>query len=166
MGILSNRVEKDEIKGGDHIYTYLQGYLCLLSSWFLCRGKQVEIRAMYLLQNGFGNYDVLFSRIIVRNFALYCSTSLLTVDRLGVGRSGQASSVISAPLVVPLYDEVSPQNVSDVTVDWTMKPRQMLRNKKRERKLFSFADLVGKHHGEIVAVVIGTMRSLMSFLLK
>ncbi|KAL6564685.1 hypothetical protein OROMI_016135 [Orobanche minor] len=31
--------------------------------------------------------------------------------------------------VVPLYDEVSLQNVSDVTVDWTMKQRQMLRNK-------------------------------------
>ncbi|KAL6565901.1 glutamate--cysteine ligase [Orobanche hederae] len=31
--------------------------------------------------------------------------------------------------VVPLYDEVSLQNISDVTADWTMKQRQMLRNK-------------------------------------
>ncbi|KAL6492747.1 hypothetical protein OROGR_033124 [Orobanche gracilis] len=38
--------------------------------------------------------------------------------------------------------------------------------KERERKLLSFANLVGKHHGEIVALVIGTMRSLMNCLLK
>ncbi|KAL6577403.1 hypothetical protein OROMI_011679 [Orobanche minor] len=38
--------------------------------------------------------------------------------------------------------------------------------RERERKLLSFADLVGKHHGEIVALVIGTMRSLMNCLLK
>ncbi|KAL6519561.1 glutamate--cysteine ligase [Orobanche hederae] len=69
-------------------------------------------------------------------------------------------------VVVPLYDEVSLQNVLDVTTDWTTKQRQMLRNKERERKLLSFADLVGKHHGEIVAVVIGTMRSLTSCRLK
>lgn len=51
---------------------------------------------MYLLQNGFGNYDVFQNNC--EDFTLYCKTGLLTLDRLGVGRSGQASSVIGAPL--------------------------------------------------------------------
>ncbi|KAL6582321.1 ABC transporter G member 28 [Orobanche minor] len=37
--------------------------------------------------------------------------------------------VVHQPRVVPSYDEVSLQNVSDVTADWTMKQRHMLRNK-------------------------------------
>ncbi|CAA0816644.1 NC domain-containing protein-related [Striga hermonthica] len=57
-------------------------------------------RAMYLLSNGFGNYDVFLNNC--EDFALYCKTSLLTVDRAGVGRSGQASSVIGAPLAALL----------------------------------------------------------------
>lgn len=57
-------------------------------------------RAMYLLHNGFGNYDVFQNNC--EDFALYCKTGLLTVDRLGVGRSGQASSVIGAPLAALL----------------------------------------------------------------
>uniref|UniRef100_A0A2P2K1Y2 Uncharacterized protein LOC105135427 n=1 Tax=Rhizophora mucronata TaxID=61149 RepID=A0A2P2K1Y2_RHIMU len=57
-------------------------------------------RAMYLLQNGFGNYDVFQNNC--EDFALYCKTGLLTMDNLGVGRSGQASSVIGAPLAAIL----------------------------------------------------------------
>lgn len=57
-------------------------------------------RAMYLLQNGFGNYDVFQNNC--EDFALYCKTGLLIVDRSGVGRSGQASSVIGAPLAALL----------------------------------------------------------------
>ncbi|CAA0812144.1 NC domain-containing protein-related [Striga hermonthica] len=57
-------------------------------------------RAMYLLSNGFGNYDVFLNNC--EGFALYCMTGLLTVDRAGVGRSGQASSVIGAPLAALL----------------------------------------------------------------
>ncbi|GFQ06911.1 zinc finger CCCH domain-containing protein 30 [Phtheirospermum japonicum] len=60
----------------------------------------VSHRAMYLLQNGFGSYDVFQNNC--EDFALYCKTGLLTVDRLGVGRSGQASSVIGAPLAALL----------------------------------------------------------------
>ncbi|KAF6153672.1 hypothetical protein GIB67_000905 [Kingdonia uniflora] len=51
---------------------------------------------MYLLQNGFGNYDVFQNNC--EDFALYCKTGLLVLDKSGVGRSGQASSVIGAPL--------------------------------------------------------------------
>ncbi|KAK9122217.1 hypothetical protein Syun_019834 [Stephania yunnanensis] len=57
-------------------------------------------RAMYLLQNGFGNYDVFQNNC--EDFALYCKTGLLVVEKSGVGRSGQASSVIGAPLAAAL----------------------------------------------------------------
>ncbi|KAK4778062.1 hypothetical protein SAY87_018249 [Trapa incisa] len=57
-------------------------------------------RAMYLLQNGFGNYDIFQNNC--EDFALYCKTGLLIMDKLGVGRSGQASSAIGAPLAAIL----------------------------------------------------------------
>ncbi|KAK8956195.1 hypothetical protein KSP40_PGU014505 [Platanthera guangdongensis] len=53
-------------------------------------------RAMYLLQNGFGNYDLFENNC--EDFALYCKTGLLPIDEQGIGRSGQASSVIGIPL--------------------------------------------------------------------
>lgn len=75
-------------------------------------------RAMYLLQNGFGNYDVFQNNC--EDFTLYCKTGLLIVDRLGVGRSGQASSVIGAPLAAILSSPLkllmpSPVGVATVT---------------------------------------------------
>ncbi|GFP96641.1 hypothetical protein PHJA_001808200, partial [Phtheirospermum japonicum] len=78
----------------------------------------VTHRAMYLLQNGFGSYDVFQNNC--EDFALYCKTGLLTVDRLGVGRSGQASSVIGAPLAALLSSPLkllmpSPVGVATVT---------------------------------------------------
>ncbi|KAJ9539093.1 hypothetical protein OSB04_031826 [Centaurea solstitialis] len=42
-------------------------------------------RAMYLLQNGFGNYDVFQNNC--EDFALYCKTGILTVDKLGIGEA-------------------------------------------------------------------------------
>lgn len=53
-------------------------------------------RAMYLLRNGFGNYDLFENNC--EDFAIYCKTGLLPVDDQGVGRSGQASSFIGMPL--------------------------------------------------------------------
>jgi hypothetical protein len=75
-------------------------------------------RAMYLLQNGFGNYDVFQNNC--EDFTLYCKTGLLIVDRLGVGRSGQASSVIGAPLAAILSSPLkllmpSPVGVATMT---------------------------------------------------
>lgn len=75
-------------------------------------------RAMYLLQNGFGNYDVFQNNC--EDFAMYCKTGLLIVDRTGVGRSGQASSVIGAPLAAILSSPLkflmpSPVGVATVT---------------------------------------------------
>ncbi|CAN0889525.1 Protein LEAD-SENSITIVE 1 [Linum grandiflorum] len=75
-------------------------------------------RAMYLLQNGFGNYDVFQNNC--EDFALYCRTGLLITDKQGVGRSGQASSVIGAPLAAILSSPLNllmpnPVGVATVT---------------------------------------------------
>jgi len=75
-------------------------------------------RAMYLLQNGFGNYDVFQNNC--EDFAMYCKTGLLIVDKQGVGRSGQASSVIGAPLAAMLSSPLkllmpSPVGMATVT---------------------------------------------------
>ncbi|XP_047319354.1 protein LEAD-SENSITIVE 1 [Impatiens glandulifera] len=83
--------------------------------------ESVIHRAMYLLQNGYGNYDVFQNNC--EDFALYCKTGLLNVDRLsgGVGRSGQASSVIGAPLAALVSSPMrllipSPFGVATMTV--------------------------------------------------
>lgn len=75
-------------------------------------------RAMYLLQNGFGNYNVFQNNC--EDFAMYCKTGLLIVDNEGVGRSGQASSIIGAPLAAILSSPLkllmpSPVGVATVT---------------------------------------------------
>ncbi|KAL0732212.1 hypothetical protein Bca4012_008421 [Brassica carinata] len=62
-------------------------------------------RAMHLLQNGFGNYDIFKNNC--EDFALYCKTGLLIMDKLGVGRSGQASSIVGAPLAAVLSSPFS-----------------------------------------------------------
>ncbi|KAK4488691.1 hypothetical protein RD792_004465 [Penstemon davidsonii] len=195
MGLLTNRVERSEIKAGDHIYTYRAVFAyshhgifvggskvvhftrvetsssnedscpnnypdcgfsqpnsgvilscldCFLKdgslyafeyavspSLFMAKVRggtcttassdseeTVIHRAMYLLQNGFGNYNVFQNNC--EDFALYCKTGLLTVDRLGVGRSGQASSVLGAPLAALLSSPLkflmpSPVGVATVT---------------------------------------------------
>ncbi|KAL6660998.1 hypothetical protein ACP70R_000382 [Stipagrostis hirtigluma subsp. patula] len=63
-------------------------------------------RAMHLLQNGFGDYDVFENNC--EDFALYCKTGLLPAavaagddDEMGpggIGRSGQAASAVGVPL--------------------------------------------------------------------
>ncbi|TVU04675.1 hypothetical protein EJB05_47805 [Eragrostis curvula] len=63
-------------------------------------------RAMYLLQNGFGDYDVFENNC--EDFALYCKTGLLPAagdgdgdepsSFGGIGRSGQAASAVGVPL--------------------------------------------------------------------
>ncbi|GAA0174317.1 hypothetical protein Leryth_004202 [Lithospermum erythrorhizon] len=201
MGLLSNRVERDQIKPGDHIYTYRAVFAyshhgiyiggskvvhftrgkkavgsdgessdfisscpiypdcgfkqpnsgvylscldCFLEGGALycfeygvtpsvfmakvrggtCSTAQsdppetVVHRAMYLFQHGFGNYDMFQNNC--EDFAMYCKTGLLTVDRLGVGRSGQASSIVGAPLAALLSSPLkllipSPIGVATVT---------------------------------------------------
>ncbi|XP_022147259.1 uncharacterized protein LOC111016255 [Momordica charantia] len=62
------------------------------------RSNKVLHRAMYLLLNGFGEYDVFANNC--EDFGLYCKTGVLIRDNRGVGRSGQASSVFGAPMAV------------------------------------------------------------------
>ncbi|KAK3030648.1 hypothetical protein RJ639_035852 [Escallonia herrerae] len=57
-------------------------------------------RAMYLLRNGFGNYDVFKNNC--EDFALYCKTGFLILDQTSLGRSGQAASIVGAPLAALL----------------------------------------------------------------
>ncbi|OMO64255.1 hypothetical protein CCACVL1_21926 [Corchorus capsularis] len=75
-------------------------------------------RAMYLLQNGFGNYDIFQNNC--EDFAMYCKTGLLIMDKQGIGRSGQASSAIGAPLAALISSPLkllmpSPIGVATVT---------------------------------------------------
>ncbi|KAJ3692728.1 hypothetical protein LUZ60_011823 [Juncus effusus] len=186
MGILSNRVERSEIKAGDHIYTWRAVYTyshhgiyvggskvvhftrkketnsngsnfvnpaqscqtfpdcgfqrpsssvilscldCFLNSGSLYqfqynappslflakfRGgtcttatpdpRELTVhRAMYLLHNGFGSYDVFENNC--EDFAIYCKTGLLGGEEgvgSGIGRSGQASAVVGMPLAAML----------------------------------------------------------------
>ncbi|KAL6979404.1 hypothetical protein U1Q18_021071 [Sarracenia purpurea var. burkii] len=62
--------------------------------------EEVIHRAMYLLQNGFGNYDVFKNNC--EDFAIYCKTGLLVLDKTAPGRSGQAACAIGAPLAALL----------------------------------------------------------------
>ncbi|KAJ9556035.1 hypothetical protein OSB04_010649 [Centaurea solstitialis] len=71
-------------------------------------------RAMRLLQNGFGKYDVFQNNC--EDFALYCKTGLLILDKVGCGRSGQAASVLAALVSSPLKLLIpSPAGVATVT---------------------------------------------------
>ncbi|XP_025821840.1 uncharacterized protein LOC112897693 isoform X2 [Panicum hallii] len=69
-------------------------------------GPDVAVRrAMHLLQNGFGDYDVFENNC--EDFALYCKTGLLPAAAGGggddgIGRSGQAASAVAVPLAALL----------------------------------------------------------------
>nr|GMD54629.1 Endopeptidase, NLPC/P60 domain containing protein [Ipomoea batatas] len=67
----------------------------------LARSDPVEHvlhRAEYLLQNGFGVYNLFKNNC--EDFAIYCKTGLLVYTDLSVGRSGQAASVFAAVSVI------------------------------------------------------------------
>ncbi|KAL7125670.1 hypothetical protein ABFS83_14G132100 [Erythranthe nasuta] len=164
MGLISNRVQRNEIKPGDHIFAYSHRGIFVGGSKVVhftrvvtesynqttecptfpncgfrqpnsgvvlsCLSCFLRNASLYcfeygdcsssnvLLQNGFGNYHVFQNNC--EDFALYCKTGLLTVDRLGVGRSGQASSVIGAPLAALLSSPLklllpNPVGVATVT---------------------------------------------------
>lgn len=57
-------------------------------------------RAKYLLDNGFGCYNVFKNNC--EDFAIYCKTGLLVVDQGTMGQSGQAASIIGGPLAAVL----------------------------------------------------------------
>ncbi|KAF8397974.1 hypothetical protein HHK36_016900 [Tetracentron sinense] len=57
-------------------------------------------RANYLLENGFGCYNVFKNNC--EDFAIYCKTGLLVVNQGTMGQSGQAVSIIGGPLAAVL----------------------------------------------------------------
>lgn len=57
--------------------------------------EEVIYRAMYLLQNGFGSYDVI--RNNCEDFALYCKTGLLIRGKPITGTSGQVNFLLNEP---------------------------------------------------------------------
>eukprot|EP00262_Sarcandra_glabra_P020613 TRINITY_DN82_c0_g1_i3.p1 TRINITY_DN82_c0_g1~~TRINITY_DN82_c0_g1_i3.p1 ORF type:complete len:259 (-),score=25.14 TRINITY_DN82_c0_g1_i3:286-1062(-) len=57
-------------------------------------------RATYLLNNGFGCYNVFKNNC--EDFAIYCKTGLLAADLGTIGRSGQAVSYVGGPLAAML----------------------------------------------------------------
>lgn len=57
-------------------------------------------RANYLLENGFGCYNVFKNNC--EDFAIYCKTGLLVLDQSAMGQSGQAASIIGGPLAAVL----------------------------------------------------------------
>ncbi|KAB1211102.1 hypothetical protein CJ030_MR6G018088 [Morella rubra] len=60
--------------------------------------EDVLRRAFYLLENGFGVYDVFKNNC--EDFAIYCKTGLLVFTSISVGRSGQAASFLAAASAV------------------------------------------------------------------
>ncbi|XP_028769007.1 uncharacterized protein LOC114726570 [Neltuma alba] len=60
--------------------------------------EQVLHRALFLLENGFGNYNIFKNNC--EDFAIYCKTGLLVFTGIGVGRSGQAASYMAAASAV------------------------------------------------------------------
>nr|POF00876.1 hypothetical protein CFP56_47686 [Quercus suber] len=57
-------------------------------------------RVKYLLENGFGCYNVFKNNC--EDFAIYCKTGLLVVEQGTIGQSGQAVSIIGGPLAAAL----------------------------------------------------------------
>ncbi|KAL7611613.1 protein LEAD-SENSITIVE 1 [Lactuca sativa] len=51
-------------------------------------------RAQFLLENGFGGYNIFKNNC--EDFAIYCKTGLLVFTTISVGRSGQAASFLAA----------------------------------------------------------------------
>ncbi|KAM1061214.1 hypothetical protein FF1_025729 [Malus domestica] len=60
--------------------------------------EDVLHRASFLLQNGFGSYDIFKNNC--EDFAIYCKTGLLVFTSISVGRSGQAASFVAAATAV------------------------------------------------------------------
>ncbi|KAK9672131.1 hypothetical protein RND81_12G078900 [Saponaria officinalis] len=56
--------------------------------------EDVIRRASFLLQNGFGGYDLFENNC--EDFAIYCKTALLVSTNVSVGRSGQMTSIVAA----------------------------------------------------------------------
>ncbi|KAL1549724.1 hypothetical protein AAHA92_17792 [Salvia divinorum] len=119
MGLLSNRVEriKKLLPTVDYLLESIIWYLCRTAqcpAFPDCSTRQPDSGVVLSYIGCFLNNGSLYSFqcgvrpsvFLAKNncedFALYCKTGLITVDRLGKGRSRQASSVIDATLAALL----------------------------------------------------------------
>lgn len=81
-----------------HFLTKARGGTCTLA---ISDPHNIVVhRANYLLENGFGCYNVFKNNC--EDFAIYCKTGLLVLDQITIGQSGQAVSIIGGPLAAVL----------------------------------------------------------------
>lgn len=64
------------------------------------RGENVVHRAKFLLESGFGFYNLFKNNC--EDFAIYCKTGLIVVEQGPMGQSGQAVSYLGGPLAAVL----------------------------------------------------------------
>ncbi|XP_038697159.1 uncharacterized protein LOC119994444 [Tripterygium wilfordii] len=101
-GVISSCIDCFLCGGDLHLFEYgvspalfvvqARGGTCTLAS--SDPPEVVLHRASFLLQNGFGVYNVFKNNC--EDFAIYCKTGLLISTSLSVGRSGQAASFLAA----------------------------------------------------------------------
>ncbi|KAK2440479.1 hypothetical protein P8452_19573 [Trifolium repens] len=75
-----------------HFLAQARGGTCTIASSDAAEG--VLHRAFYLLENGFGPYNVFKNNC--EDFAIYCKTGLLVTTKISLGGSGQAGSCSAA----------------------------------------------------------------------
>lgn len=76
----------------------LRGGTCTLAA--SDPAETVVHRAKFLLNNGFGFYNVFKNNC--EDFTIYCKTGLVVVDQVTMGQSGQAVSLIGGPIAAVL----------------------------------------------------------------
>ncbi|GLJ56033.1 hypothetical protein SUGI_1203110 [Cryptomeria japonica] len=78
--------------------------------------ETVVHRATYLRENGFGCYNIFKNNC--EDFAIYCKTGLLVIDRNPIGRSGQAASILGAPFAAVFSSPLGflTTNITGITV--------------------------------------------------
>lgn len=81
-----------------HFLTKARGGTCTLA--VSDQNDIVIHRAKYLLENGFGCYNVFKNNC--EDFAIYCKTGLLVLDQRAIGQGGQAVSIVGGPLAAVL----------------------------------------------------------------
>uniref|UniRef100_A0A6N2M1B2 LRAT domain-containing protein n=1 Tax=Salix viminalis TaxID=40686 RepID=A0A6N2M1B2_SALVM len=125
MGLLSNKIERDVLKPGDHIYSWRNAYLYAHHGIYV--GDKEVIHFTRGAGQEIGTGTIIHAQIVVINqglmvsscpasivssqngfggyhifknncedFAIYCKTGLLINTNLSVGRSGQAASFLAA----------------------------------------------------------------------
>ncbi|XP_058748014.1 protein LEAD-SENSITIVE 1 [Vicia villosa] len=105
-GVISSCL--DCFLSGDSLYLFEYG---VSAAYFLAKARggtctlavadpneDVLRRASFLLENGFGGYNVFNNNC--EDFAVYCKTGLLISTSISVGRSGQAASCLAAASTV------------------------------------------------------------------